>query len=121
MTGATGRDGHLPRLPGDPLVISDWSTASRPAVGGGYRELLAVPALSVGRFTAPVGYADAQSPHAEDEVYVVTAGRAVLVVGDERNAVAAGSVAYVPAGTSHRFTDVSEAVDVLVLFAPGPR
>ncbi len=46
----------------------------------GYAELLRVPALSLGLFLASTGYDDHQYPHAEDEVYVVTEGRAVLDV-----------------------------------------
>ncbi len=46
-----------------------------------YREVLRVPALSLGLFAAAPGHDDMQSPHEVDEVYVVVAGRAVLEVG----------------------------------------
>jgi mannose-6-phosphate isomerase-like protein (cupin superfamily) len=77
-----------------------------------------VPDLSVGTYSIPAGGTDDQAPHTEDEVYVVTAGRAVLAAGPDRAAVGPGSVIYVPAGEPHRFTDVSEDLALLVLFAP---
>ncbi len=43
-----------------------------------YREVLRVPALSLGLFAAAPGHDDVQSPHEVDEVYLVVAGRAVL-------------------------------------------
>jgi mannose-6-phosphate isomerase-like protein (cupin superfamily) len=64
------------------------------------------------------GGTDDQHPHAEDEIYVVRAGRARLVAGDASVAVGPGSVVFVPAGEVHRFVDVSEELEVLVVFAP---
>jgi mannose-6-phosphate isomerase-like protein (cupin superfamily) len=83
-----------------------------------YTEFLRVPALSLGLFAVGAGHEDTQSPHAEDEVYVVVAGRATLVVDGVRTDVAPGSVAYVPAAVPHRFEDVTEDLRVYVVFAP---
>lgn len=83
-----------------------------------YAEFLRVPALSLGLFAVGAGHQDDQSPHAEDEVYVVVAGRATLVVDGSGTEVTAGSVAYVPAGVPHRFEDVTEDLRVYVVFAP---
>jgi mannose-6-phosphate isomerase-like protein (cupin superfamily) len=76
-----------------------------------------VVALSIGLFVASAGYDDVQDPHAEDEVYVVTAGRAMLEVASDRAPVGPGAFAFVPAGVPYRFLDVSEGLRVLVLFA----
>jgi mannose-6-phosphate isomerase-like protein (cupin superfamily) len=86
--------------------------------GDGYAESLRVPSLSMGLFAASAGYDDVQNPHTEDEVYVVTAGRAVLEVAGDRAPVGPGAIAFVPAGVPHRFLDVSEGLRVLVFFAP---
>jgi mannose-6-phosphate isomerase-like protein (cupin superfamily) len=86
--------------------------------GHGYTEVLRVPAMSMGVFTASPGYDDRQQPHAEDEVYVVSSGHAVLEISGTRTSVGPGSVAFVPAGVPHRFVDVSTDLQVLVLFAP---
>lgn len=83
-----------------------------------YREVLRVPALSLGLFAAPPGHQDNQSPHDVDEVYVVVAGRAVLEVDGVRTPVEPGSVAYIPPHVPHRFVDVTADLRVIVVFAP---
>jgi mannose-6-phosphate isomerase-like protein (cupin superfamily) len=83
-----------------------------------WAEQFRVPDLSVGTYSIPAGGTDSQEPHTEAEIYVVTSGRAALESGGKRVAVGAGSVIFVPAGEVHRFTDVTEDLAVLVLFAP---
>lgn len=90
----------------------------RAATGDLYHEFLRVPAMSMGLYELAVGAADPQEPHTEDEVYYVTAGRATLLVESEDIPVAAGSLVYVPANVIHRFHGVTEALSVLVFFAP---
>jgi mannose-6-phosphate isomerase-like protein (cupin superfamily) len=101
-------------------VISDAGQFTRP--GGGEQvhwiEQLRVPDLSVGTYSIVAGGVDNQSPHSEDEIYVVMAGRAALEAGGERAEVGPGSVLYVPAGEVHRFVDVTQDLALLVLFAP---
>lgn len=67
-----------------------------------------MPALSLGVFAVGPGHSDSQEPHEQDEVYVVAAGQATLVLDDARTTVSAGSIAYVPAGVPHRFVDVTD-------------
>ena len=43
-----------------------------------YTEVLRVPSMSVGSYVLPAGSVDPQQPHAEDEVYVILQGRAIL-------------------------------------------
>jgi mannose-6-phosphate isomerase-like protein (cupin superfamily) len=74
--------------------------------------------LSVGTYSIPRGGVDDQSPHAEDEIYVVTAGQAGFAGPWGRVVVGPGSVLYVPAGEEHRFVDVTEDLTLLVIFAP---
>jgi len=74
--------------------------------------------LSLGTYCIPAGGVDDQSPHTEDEIYVVKTGRATLVTDSGTAAVGPGSVIYVPAGETHRFTDVTEDLALLVVFAP---
>jgi mannose-6-phosphate isomerase-like protein (cupin superfamily) len=91
-----------------------------PAAGeqAAWVEHLRVADLSVGTYSIPAAGVDGQVPHTEDEVYVVTAGRATLESGGERVAVGPGSVIYVPAGEVHRFTEITEDLAMVVLFAP---
>ena len=81
-------------------------------------EHMSVPDLSVGTYCIPAGGLDDQSPHTEDEIYVVTAGRARIVTPDGDAGVGPGSVIFVPAGEEHRFVEVSEDLALLVVFGP---
>jgi mannose-6-phosphate isomerase-like protein (cupin superfamily) len=83
-----------------------------------WTEHLRVPLLSVGTYCVPAGGVDVQSPHTEDEVYVVLGGKATFVAGGQRIAAQSGTVLYVPANEEHRFVDVAEDLTVLVVFAP---
>jgi mannose-6-phosphate isomerase-like protein (cupin superfamily) len=89
-----------------------------PDASANYDEQLRVPDLSLGTYSIPAGGADGQQPHTEDEIYIVTRGRARLVADSGAAEVGPGSVIYVPAGEAHRFVDVTEDLAVLVLFAP---
>ena len=92
--------------------------ASVPASGRPYLEFLRVPALSVGLYTLEAGAVDGQSPHTEDEVYVVMSGRARITGRRRGRDVGPGSVVYVPATVPHRFHDIAERLEILVVFAP---
>jgi mannose-6-phosphate isomerase-like protein (cupin superfamily) len=74
--------------------------------------------LSVGTYSIPAGGLDDQTPHTEDEIYVVRAGRATLVTSSGTAEVGPGSVVYVPAMEAHRFTEIGEDLALLVIFAP---
>ena len=95
--------------------------AEREPAGELYLEFLKVPTLRVGIYALPAGGTDPQQPHAEDEVYYVIDGRAMIRVGDEDRPVAPGSVVYVAAGVEHRFHDIAEDLTILVFFASGQR
>ena len=83
-----------------------------------YLEFLRVPAMSMGLYRLPAKGTDPQQPHAEDEVYIVTEGKARIEVDGEDNMVEPGSIIYVPAGAPHRFHAIEEELAVLVVFAP---
>ena len=83
-----------------------------------YQEFVRVPALSAGIYILPVGAADTQHPHKEDELYYVVSGRARMRVGSQEHAVGPGSIIFVEAETEHRFLDITEELQVLVFFAP---
>jgi mannose-6-phosphate isomerase-like protein (cupin superfamily) len=83
-----------------------------------YVEQLRVPDLSVGTYSIPAGGVDGQRPHTEDEIYVVTGGRAHIVTPTQKAAVIPGDVIFVPAGEEHRFVDITEDLTLLVVFAP---
>ena len=74
--------------------------------------------LSITVVRWPTGAVDDQQPHTEDEVYYLAAGRAVLLIAGEPHPVEPGSVAFVAAGIEHRFTEISEDLEVLVFWSP---
>ena len=83
-----------------------------------WTEHLSAADLSLGTYSIPAGGADDQGPHTEDEIYVVQSGRATLVTDSGTAPVGPGSVIYVPAGETHRFTEVTENLALIVVFAP---
>ena len=89
--------------------------------GNDWVEQLRTADLSVGTYCIPAGGVDDQSPHTEDEIYVVTAGRARLVTDDGTADLKPGDVVFVPAGEEHRFVDITEDLALLVVFAPAYR
>jgi mannose-6-phosphate isomerase-like protein (cupin superfamily) len=101
-------------------IIGDAGRFTPPSgqAGNHWAEQFRVADLSVGTYSIPRGGIDDQEPHTEDEIYVITGGRAVLRAGEDSAAVEPGSVIYVAAGEEHRFTDVAEDLAAIVLFAP---
>ena len=90
----------------------------RQAAGGGYLEFLRVPDLSLGLYVLEAESVDGQSPHTEDEAYVVLEGRARFTAGDETRDVGPGDTLFVRAGVSHRFHDIEERLRLIVVFGP---
>lgn len=57
-----------------------------------------------------------QTPHAQDEVYVIIRGRGVFVHDGQRDPFEAGDLMFVAAGTEHRFEEFTEDLAVWVVF-----
>ena len=64
---------------------------------------------------APRGV-DTQSPHLQDELYVVVSGSGTFMKGDERVPFEPNDVIFVEAGVDHRFLDFSEDFSCWVIF-----
>ena len=83
-----------------------------------WREFLRAGMFSAGVYRLSAGEIDRQTPHAEDEIYCVLAGHAELEVEGKREAVEPGSIAFVAKLAEHRFVDIVEDLELLVIFAP---
>jgi mannose-6-phosphate isomerase-like protein (cupin superfamily) len=83
-----------------------------------WEEHLEVPDLSCGTYSLPAGGSDPQSPHTEDELYLVTSGEATLWTPTGSAPMRPGDVAFVAAGEEHRFVDIVEDFAVVVVFGP---
>lgn len=64
---------------------------------------------------APRG-SDPQSPHRQDEVYVVARGMGMFVNGQHRAPFGPGDLLFVPAGVTHCFEEFSDDLAVWVVF-----
>ena len=67
------------------------------------------------RYYAPKG-TDDQTPHQQDEVYVVASGTGRFQNGTELHPFQAGDVLFVPAGREHRFLDFGADFATWVIF-----
>jgi len=57
-----------------------------------------------------------QTPHAQDEVYVIVCGRGVLIHDGKRDQFESGDLLFVAAGIEHRFQDFTDDLAVWVVF-----
>lgn len=59
---------------------------------------------------------DLQTPHRQDELYVVISGTGTFLNDGQRHPFAPGDVLFVPAGIEHRFEDFSDDFKTWVIF-----
>ena len=64
---------------------------------------------------APEG-TDYQTPHEQDELYIVMEGSGVLQVENEKFSFGAGDVLFVPALKEHRFTQFTDGIKMWAVF-----
>lgn len=57
-----------------------------------------------------------QTPHTQDEIYIIMRGSGVLLHDGKRDSFVTGDVMFVAAGTEHRFEDFTEDLAVWVIF-----
>ncbi len=101
--------------------MKSWSEAQlRNAAAGdrAYVEFVREESMSGGLYVLAAGAIDGQSPHTEDELYVIVSGRARFTAGEETRDAAAGDLIFVPANVPHRFHDITQELSVVVVFAP---
>ncbi|HSY09113.1 MAG TPA: cupin domain-containing protein [Steroidobacteraceae bacterium] len=105
-TGKVSAEQILARIPGAPS--KKWPAGER------YTTALAHGSMSVGLY-APLA-TDPQTPHAQDEVYIVRSGHADFVMAGQREPCATGDVLFVAAGIEHRFEKLSADFSAWVVF-----
>jgi mannose-6-phosphate isomerase-like protein (cupin superfamily) len=86
--------------------------------GRPYEEFLRREGFSMGMYRLGAGGADNQHPHQADEVYLIMRGQAGLEVEGQRIDVEPGSIVSVDRGADHRFVDITDDLQVVVIFAP---
>jgi len=86
--------------------------------GKAYSEFLRTLDLSAGVYRLPAGATDPQQPHGEDELYYVIDGRARFTTGESDTAIQPGDALFVAAKEPHRFHQITEDLELLVVFGP---
>ena len=59
---------------------------------------------------------DTQTPHLQDELYVIISGSGEFFNNGERSAIGQGDVLFVPAGVEHRFENFTDDFATWVIF-----
>src|SRR5919197_3615814 len=85
---------------------------------GDWLEFLRRGMFSAGIYRLAAGQDDPQTPHNEDEIYYVLSGRAELEVEGTRHPAGPGTIAFVTRYAEHRFVEIEDDLEVLVIFAP---
>jgi mannose-6-phosphate isomerase-like protein (cupin superfamily) len=112
MSGSADDSGALQTA--EPFDIT--GVKERLAAGtGGYEIVHRSAGLEIGVYVLVAPEPDRQSPHEDDEVYVVIEGSGVLQVEGENVELREGHAVFVPAGAEHRFVGY-EQLSVLVIF-----
>ena len=83
-----------------------------------YLEFMRVESMSGYIYELEAGATDEQEPHDQDEIYYVVKGRALLTVDDESVPVAPGDILFVKKFAQHIFSEITEDLQLLVVFAP---
>ena len=104
----------------DEWVVSLARARAAPPEPGRRSSLLLAHGSMTLRFYAPRGE-DPQTPHGQDEIYIVAAGSGMFVAGPsedrlERRPFGPGDAIFVPAGWVHRFVEFSADFATWVVF-----
>lgn len=109
----TSIEDALRRIPGPPTAQYPSGTPSVTTLHNG------AMALKVFRPSANPDHRDHQTPHTQDELYLVYSGSADIAIGDQSFPARVGDAFFVPAGKPHRFENfTSDFVTWVVFYGP---
>ena len=92
--------------------------AIQDSADGLYNALLQHGSMELGYYRPAVD--DRQSPHDQDEIYIVQTGSGTFERGDEAIPFEPGDALFVPAGVEHRFVEFSDDFGAWVIFYGPP-
>lgn len=101
---------HLP----DAIRSLPAAATARYPEGAPFVQMLAHGSMTVELYR-PEGV-DLQTPHTQDELYIVVSGRGEFTCGADRTAFGPGDCLFAPAGVAHRFTAFSADFATWVVF-----
>jgi mannose-6-phosphate isomerase-like protein (cupin superfamily) len=99
----------------NPWHITLEQARAAPLAPGARSALLLRHGTMTVRYYAPRG-SDPQTPHDQDEVYVVASGTGWFVNGEQRQRFGPGDLLFAPAGREHRFEDFTDDFGTWVVF-----
>ena len=100
------------------MTLQNAQRAAGESVDGLYAVMLENGSMELGYYR-PKGI-DEQSPHDQDEIYVVQTGTGTLVRGGEKIIFEPGDALFVAAGVEHHFVDFSDDFGAWVIFYGPP-
>jgi mannose-6-phosphate isomerase-like protein (cupin superfamily) len=107
--------------PNHSLLPFNMNEYAAPASGPIYwKEIYNGETIRAGYYHLKAGAKDDQTPHDFDEIYWVEKGSAKIRIGEKNYEVKKGDIIYVQAQQIHYFHDITEDLDLLVLFSKGP-
>jgi mannose-6-phosphate isomerase-like protein (cupin superfamily) len=83
-----------------------------------YLEFMRLESMSGYIYELAAGAVDEQEPHDQDEIYYVVKGKSDFTVNDETVAIKPGDILYVKKFATHLFSNITEDLSLLVIFAP---
>ena len=98
-----------------PWHITLTQAIAAPLAPGARSALLLRHGTMAVRYYAPRGH-DPQSPHDQDELYIVAQGHGTFLNAGRRQPFGPGDVLFAPAGAEHRFEDFSDDFGTWVVF-----
>ena len=96
------------------IPLNEAITALQKETGKKFAVLMQHGTMSVEYF-APYK-TDTQTPHTQDELYIIVAGSGTFFRNGERIIFSKGDVLFVPAGMEHRFENFTEDFATWVIF-----
>lgn len=106
------------------LVVPNWSGTTLTQLLDGrnsapvqFQPFLDTDSIEAGMYYLAPGAQDNQPVHGEDEVYLVMSGNGQLQVGQQFFPATPGQAIFVRAGVAHNFVNITEELEVLVLFS----
>jgi mannose-6-phosphate isomerase-like protein (cupin superfamily) len=96
------------------ITVQKALQAVRKSSDGLYGVLLENGSMELGYYKPAVS--DGQSPHDQDEIYIVQSGTGSIIRSGEKTSFAPGDALFVAAGVEHRFVDFSDDFACWVVF-----
>ena len=100
------------------MTLQNAQRAAMASADGLYGVLLENGSMELGYYQPK--NSDEQTPHEQDEIYIVQTGTGTLARGDEKIAFGPGDALFVAAGVEHHFIDFSDNFGAWVIFYGPP-